>query len=1205
MQTPTAELRPHLQAFDFPRLFVEGLGWNHYQAEPLTIQVNEREYSLKPVAEKANFAVFECSPGPGGLFPEYPVRRKIETQVAKLAFEHLIIFIDAARTQQKWQWVKREAGKPVVCREQDYRAGQGGEPVLQRLREVAFDLDDEARGVSISDVTGRMYKAFDVEKVTKRFYDRFRTELTTFGKFIEGITAQGDRDWYASLMLNRMMFIYFVQKQGFLDGDPDYLRSRLKMVQALPGHPEPAIRHPEPAIRHPEPATRHPEPAEGRFQQFYRLFLLRLFHEGLGQPEAQRAPELAALLGRVPFLNGGLFDVHDLERDNPHISIPDAAFERVFDFFDGYRWHLDERPYREDNEINPDVLGYIFEKYVNQKQMGAYYTKEDITGYISRNTVIPFLFDAARKECPVAFGPDGGVWRLLREDPDRYIYPAVGHGIAWNARDPENPVRLHSSPSPRSVQMGEGRGEGDTPRELPNDIASGIDDVSRRGGWNAPAPDAYALPTETWREVVARRQRYAEVRAKLASGDVREINDIITLNLDIERFARDVIAQSEGPELLRAFWHAMRDVSVLDPTCGSGAFLFAALNVLEPLYTACLEGMRGFLDDLRHSRARGNPRSPNALSDFRDVLAQVEKHPSERYFILKSIVLNNLYGVDIMEEAVEICKLRLFLKLVAQLERYDQIEPLPDIDFNIRAGNTLVGFTSLDAVRQAMTVTPDGQSRMVSEEDERALARIEEKAEVADRQAGLFRDQQTTHGGEITADHKAELRTRLRALADELDRHLATEYGIDSNKTATYDAWRASHQPFHWFAEFYGIMSKGGFDVVIGNPPYVKYKSVGYTVNGLKPFKFPDIYGHVVIQAYRVKRPTGRCGMIVPLSLTFSYEFADLRKELGKSGTHWLSSYDNIPAALFAGVSQRCTILLSSSPGRGLFSTRLLRWRAPYRDSLMRNVAYSAVPDMLHLGNFGVPRVANDHGKRLLGLHIGLAGGDSKKLKYDESPPAQLGFSSTARNFLSTYTEKPPTVAGNGKVVGAGSPGYSLNMPSQELATAALAATSGSVCFWYWLTRGDGFHVTKGLLSDFLAPLAHLPPDCKTNLQSIGELLHEYRNAALVFKKNAGKYVGNYNYQAVGALTLRADLILLSGIGASWQDAERLLALVSMVRSINESAGEKNIPEFVKSQFPQPDVNQILHDERLIEVDKWLAGKYHVDRGAIAEMVNA
>ena len=42
----------------------------------------------------------------------------------------------------------------------------------------------------------------------------------------------------------------------------------------------------------------------------------------------------------------------------------------------------------------------------------------------------------------------------------------------------------------------------DAPFDLPDDIAAGIDDVSKRGGWNVPAPDDYALPTETWREVV-------------------------------------------------------------------------------------------------------------------------------------------------------------------------------------------------------------------------------------------------------------------------------------------------------------------------------------------------------------------------------------------------------------------------------------------------------------------------------------------------------------------------------------------------------------------------------------------------------------------------------------------------------------------------------------------------------------------------------
>ena len=76
--------------------------------------------------------------------------------------------------------------------------------------------------------------------------------------------------------------------------------------------------------------------------------------------------------------------------------------------------------------------------------------------------------------------------------------------------------------------------------------------------------------------------------------------------------------------------------------------------------------------------------------------------------MLKSIILNNLFGVDIMEEAVEICKLRLFLKLAAQVDPDQKhenlgIEPLPDIDFNIRAGNTLVGYATYADVKKALT----------------------------------------------------------------------------------------------------------------------------------------------------------------------------------------------------------------------------------------------------------------------------------------------------------------------------------------------------------------------------------------------------------------------------------------------------------------------------------------------------------------------
>ena len=1035
MTTDAERMRAHLQAFDLRNLFVDGLGWNHYHAAPLHIAIDGFTYELEAVAEKADFAVFVCGPDADGALAPYPIRRKIEHQVVRRAFEHLIIFIDAERSSQVWQWVKRESGNPDKYRELSYSAGQSGTAFLQRIDPLGVSLAQELRGVGIAEVASRVKQTMDIERVTRRFYDRFKGELTAFQSFIDGITAQGDREWYASLMLNRMMFVYFIQKQGFLDGDINYLRNRLDMVRARAG--------------------------EGRYQQFYRMFLLRLFHEGLGQPEAQRAPELARLLGRVPFLNGGLFDVHELERDNPGISIPDEAFEKVFDFFDAYQWHLDDRPQRDDNEINPDVLGYIFEKYINQKQMGAYYTKEDITGYITRNTVIPFLFDAAKRECPIAFRPNGGVWRLLQDDPDRYIYPAVGHGTAWNYSPDADAERLTDA------------------LNLPGDIAAGIADVSLRHGWNTPAPEGYALPTETWREVVARRKRYEEVRAKLAAGEVRDINDLITLNLDIERFAKDVIDGSEGPELLRAFWHALNSVSVLDPTCGSGAFLFAALNILEPLYTACIDGMRGFLNDLEVSQ---RPHHPNALSDFRTVLEQLKRHPSERYFILKSIVLNNLYGVDIMEEATEICKLRLFLKLVAQLESYDQIEPLPDIDFNIRAGNTLVGFTSLDAVRNAMTIMPNGQYRASSDEDNAALECINEEAEIAARAFDRFREQQTALGGEITQADKAELRRRLESLGDTLDRHLAAEYGIQPDDAHAYDAWRTSHQPFHWFVEFYGVMQSGGFDVIVGNPPYLETREVPYSPRHFVSEASRAIHALCIERGIALCRSNGSMSMIVPLSLVSTQRMVPLQHFLESGKDCWFSNFSWRPGKLFDTVNRALTIFVISRPkdtGK-TYSTAYLKWHSESRDYLIPKVHYVESPR--NRKAFWAPKLGHDIEKSILEKCISISStmedfvGDSDHTVY---------YRTTGGLYWKVFTDFPPRFSVNG-VAGSSSRETNFSLAHKGYEKLAVAILSSDV-FWWWYT------ITSNLRDMNPSDWKNFPvPKSAMNSSEIKELAENY-----------------------------------------------------------------------------------------------------------------
>ena len=890
-----ARTREYLENFDLCSLFLDELGWDHGGTDT-EAKVAERTFLLQAVAHKRGMVVYQYIAEEEGSFPDHPTRQKIEKVVAKTVREHLVVYATHDRSSLYWQWVKREPGRPDRTRHHIYHRDQPGEALIQKLEQLVFTLDEE-ENLTIVDVSGRVRAAFDVEKVTKRFYDRFKKEHDIFLGFITGLKNLADSEWYASLMLNRMMFIYFIQKQGFLDGDLDYLQNRLQRIQAAYG--------------------------DDRFQSFYRLFLLRLFHEGLGKPEAVRSPELTDLLGRVPYLNGGLFDVHELEQNNPEIQIPDEAFRKIFDFFDTYQWHLDDRPLRNDNEINPDVLGYIFEKYINQKQMGAYYTKEDITGYITRNTVIPFLFDRAKKECSIAFKPDGGIWRLLSENPDRYFYEAVRHGITYDLQKKEDLAEK---------------------RELPPEIDAGLKDVSRRENWNTAASPDYALPTETWREHVARRQRYEEIHAKLKADEVTSINDLITYNLDIEKFAQDVIAGSEGPELIRAFWKAITQVSILDPTCGSGAFLFAALNILEPIYTACLEAMQGFLDDLERSQRKHRPEK---LSDFRMVLEQVAAHASEHYFILKSIIVNNLYGVDIMEEAAEICKLRLFLKLVAQLESYEQIEPLPDIDFNIRAGNTLVGFTTLKEIKDAFVATPDGQQRILYPEDRVKLDRIEEDAKIANQKFQMFRHMQTQEGMNSTdfSEAKLELRKSLDKLREELDRHLATEYGVKTDDQKGYRQWRLRHQPFHWFVEFYEIMHKGRFDVVIGNPPYVSLKKIDYSIPYYQTKSCGDLFALCCERSAYLNNSYGNLSMIVPLNAYSTEAMSTLRNFLLNSYSENHLSYfsaSDQPASLFSGVRNRLMIFINLRSKRKILSTtRFLKWFSDERDFLFSSILKS------------------------------------------------------------------------------------------------------------------------------------------------------------------------------------------------------------------------------------------------------------------------
>ena len=926
MTIDSARFQQLLGEFKLDQLFNE-LGWDHASLKPQEVPVGDEIFTLAAIAQKRGVAVFRCSPDTNGNIPPRPTLLKIEKEAVKLAHEHLLIFTDAAQSTLTWLWVSRAPGQPSATRTHTWHQGTSGESLRQKLNQIVWALEEEA--ITLTDVITGLRRAFDRDRVTKKFYEHFKAEHQAFADFIKGIAAATDQAWYASLMLNRLMFVYFIQQKGFLDSNQDYLADRMQRVREQSG--------------------------KGHFHSFYRLFLRRLFHEGLGQDKSTRKADLSALIGEVPYLNGGLFAVHELEEAHPDIDIPDEAFERLFKFFNAYDWHLDDRPLVSGSEINPDVLGYIFEKYINQKQMGAYYTKEDITEYISKNTVVPHLLEQARDRCKVAFEGDNSVWALLKNDPGRYIYPAMKTGV----------VDASGNLVPETA--------------LPDFVQTGMHDPKARmferrynlgeALFHNATGERGTLPTETWREYVERRTRCLSVREKLARGEVKSADDLVTLNLDIRQFMQDVIDTCTGPDLLRAVWqaivgrvpgkneshhHIRHGITILDPTCGSGAFLFSALNVLELLYEACLDRMEGFVED---AKKLGKP----IEADFGKVLDEVGRHPSRRYFIYKNIILHNLFGVDIMAEAVEICKLRLFLKLVSQVDGGGDLEPLPDIDFNIRCGNTLVGYaTEAEFAPPLETISSDYQHR------DEIKASTADLADLFDR----FREQQTVHGGKVTSDDKRKLRDKLNGLSLELDRYLAHDYGIDPDKPRIFKSWRESHQPFHWFAEFYGVMREGGFDVVIGNPPWVEFAKVSgsYKPQGLQTISCNNLWAFVVERSYQVLNPKGLLGLIVPMSLVCTERMKAIQDIASNVGKSWISNYesDSNPGQLFDGVKQNVSILVTRpSSHKEMQTTRLVRFFQPFRSYVFETLHFCS-PGKFERIQFGIPKIGSADERQLL-----------------------------------------------------------------------------------------------------------------------------------------------------------------------------------------------------------------------------------------------
>lgn len=363
-----------LQAFKFDQLFTQILDWSKPKTrKAIALKLHNQSYRYRILAQLAKATVLEIE----AVGPEIPIRKaraEIYQAIAAQFPDPLLIFVNTPRTHSLWVWAKQNHPGFVLHRE-IYIQGQPDELFLGKLSRLQINPENIPENCTPELTLDQRFRPnAGVNRITRQFYSEYETQHQNLIAHIKGITDETDRQCYASAILIRLVFVYLLQRHGFLDnGDEWYLQNKLGQSQ-----------------------HRGPD-------RFFQDFLQVLFRQGLALPEIERPTPLRKLIGQVKYLNGGLFQSHPLEQRYAQIAIADHPFEQIFEWFGEYTWHLSEEPSGYSNEINLAVLTQVFERYVNAKTAGAYHTPVEIAEYLCDRTLEPFILNRLNALSPKAF----------------------------------------------------------------------------------------------------------------------------------------------------------------------------------------------------------------------------------------------------------------------------------------------------------------------------------------------------------------------------------------------------------------------------------------------------------------------------------------------------------------------------------------------------------------------------------------------------------------------------------------------------------------------------------------------------------------------------------------------------------------------------------------------------------------------------------
>jgi len=252
-------------------------------------------------------------------------------------------------------------------------------------------------------------------------------------------------------------------------------------------------------------------------------------------------------------------------------------------------------------------------------------------------------------------------------------------------------------------------------------------------------------------------------------------------------------------------------------------------------------------------------------------------------------------------------------------------------------------------------------------------------------------------------------------LEEELNQHLASEYAIDPGKKSAYEKWVASHKPLHWFIEFHAIMKSGGFNVIIGNPPYVEYSKIRreYCVKRFQTETCGNVYAFCIERGYQLLGLGHRFGFIVQAPIVSTQRMRPARTLLRmKSDFLSYATFDDRPAKLFDGMHHcRLAVILSRTATQGqtpqVTSTRYHKWYDLERPHLFNSISYVILDEADICGDWFIPKFRSNI--ELSILHkVTSAPRNLGHLKCSSPSAFSIYYKITGVGHWFTFTTRPP-----------------------------------------------------------------------------------------------------------------------------------------------------------------------------------------------------